>query len=370
VAVSIFQVEGWRQAAREAAVAARRRQGVRGAGLALLAAACFGASTPLLRAAVGSAGPWTAAGLLYAGAAFVSYFLRRHRMREAPLSRKHAPYLLLAALSGAALAPAALAWGVQRTSALSASLLLNAESVFTILLAAAVLREHVGLRVATAAAILALGGAVLVAGHAPGGRSDLFGMLAVLAATAGWAVDNVASRPLAEVDPGSVVMAKSLVGSVVSLTAGALSGEAGLDASAGIMLLAIGAGGYGLSMRFYLLAQRSFGAARTTSVFAAAPFIGALLSVAMGDRPGPATPAASALALAGVVLQVTERHYHPHFHPALEHEHAHLHDAEHHAHAGEGHPPPAGSHSHGHRHDPATHAHPHGPDQHHDHPHG
>jgi drug/metabolite transporter (DMT)-like permease len=204
----------------------------------------------------------------------------------------------------------------------------------------------------------------------PINRSDLFGMLAVLVATAGWAVDNVVSRPLAEVDPGSVVMAKSLVGAVVSLTAGALSGEAGLDASAGILLLAVGAGGYGLSMRFYLLAQRSFGTARTTAAFSTAPFLGALLAVAMGDRPGLVTLAASTLAAAGVLLLVTERHYHPHFHAALEHEHAHRHDALHHAHAGEGHPPGKGSHSHIHRHETATHAHPHGPDQHHDHSHG
>ncbi|HEY5995765.1 MAG TPA: EamA family transporter [Candidatus Deferrimicrobiaceae bacterium] len=348
----------------------RRRHGVRGAGLALLAAACFGASTPLVRVAGEAAGPWTTAGLLYSGAALVSFFLRQHRKREAPLAWKHAPTLLLAALFGAALAPAALAWGLQRTSALSASLLLNAEAVFTILLAAVAWREHVGLRVGTAAAILALGGTILVLGHAPGGRSDLFGMLAVLAATAGWAVDNVVSRPLADVDPGAVVLAKSLVGAVVSLAAGALSGETGLGASGGFMLLAIGAGGYGLSMRFYLLAQRSFGTARTTAAFATAPFLGALLAVAMGDRPGLVTLAASALAAAGVLLLVTERHYHPHFHAALEHEHAHRHDAEHHAHAGEGHPPGKGSHSHVHRHEPATHAHPHGPDQHHGHPHG
>jgi drug/metabolite transporter (DMT)-like permease len=155
---------------------ARRKHGIRGAGTALLAAACFGASTPLVRAAGESAGPWTTAGLLYSGAAFVSFFLRQHGKREAPLARKHAPALLLAALFGAALAPASLAWGLQRTSALSASLLLNAEAVFTILLASIAYREHVGLRVGTAAAILALGGAILVAGHAPGGRSVSIGV--------------------------------------------------------------------------------------------------------------------------------------------------------------------------------------------------
>ena len=47
---------------------------------------------------------------------------------------------------------------------------------------------------------------------------------------------------------------------------------------------AIGATGYGLSLRLYLLVLRAFGAARTGSVFAFAPVIGALLAIALGDR--------------------------------------------------------------------------------------
>ena len=54
--------------------------------------------------------------------------------------------------------------------------------------------------------------------------------------------------------------------------------------AAALALVAVGAAGYGLSLRFYLLAQRAFGAARTGSVFAFAPFIGAALAVALGDR--------------------------------------------------------------------------------------
>ena len=48
-----------------------------------------------------------------------------------------------------------------------------------------------------------------------------------------------------------------------------------------IALFAVGATGYGLSLRFYLLAQRAFGAARTGSVFAFAPFIGAALALSV-----------------------------------------------------------------------------------------
>jgi hypothetical protein len=133
-------------------------------------------------------------------------------------------------------------------------------------------------------------------------------------------------------------------------------------------LFAIGATGYGLSLRFYLLAQRAFGAARTGSVFAFAPFIGASFAVALGDRSASGLMVlGSVLMLAGVVLHLAESHGHAHEHEALEHEHAHRHGDGHHDHHHD--PMPAADHSHGHRHAPLRHQHPHVPDAHHGHRH-
>lgn len=135
-----------------------------------------------------------------------------------------------------------------------------------------------------------------------------------------------------------------------------------------LALFAIGASGYGLSLRFYLLAQRAFGAARTGSVFAFAPFIGAALAVALGDRSAGALMAlGSGLMRAGVLLHLAESHGHEHEHVALEHEHAHRHDDGHHGHWHE--PMPEGAHSHRHRHEPLHHTHAHVPDVHHGHRH-
>ena len=124
----------------------------------------------------------------------------------------------------------------------------------------------------------------------------------------------------------------------------------------------------GLSLRFYLLAQRSFGAARTGSVFAFAPFVGALAALALGERGATvALAAGGALMLAGVVLHLAENHRHTHTHEALDHEHAHTHDDGHHDHA---HPlMPAGPHSHWHHHAVGTHSHVHAPHAHHRHRH-
>src|SRR5205085_11699445 len=141
-------------------------------------------------------------------------------------------------------------------------------------------------------------------------------------ATAAWGVDNTLSRARAERDPGQVVLGKSALGAGATALVGALAGEALPPVSHALALLAIGALGYGLSLRLYLLAQRAFGAARTGSVFAFAPFIGAALAIALGDRSlSWGMAAGGALMLTGVALHLTESHAHEHAHEALEHEH-------------------------------------------------
>ena len=194
------------------------------------------------------------------------------------------------------------------------------------------------------------------------------GLCAVLVATAAWGVDNTLSRAVAERDPGQVVLGKSALGVLATTALAVAAGEPLPGWGSALSLLAIGASGYGLSLRLYLLAQRAFGAARTGSVFAFAPFIGALLAMALGDRSlSWGMAAGGGLMLAGVVLHLMETHGHEHDHDALVHEHAHRHDDGHHDHGHD--PAPASTHSHAHRHEPMRHAHPHVPDAHHGHQH-
>jgi hypothetical protein len=119
----------------------------------------------------------------------------------------------------------------------------------------------------------------------------------------------------------------------------------------------------------YLLAQRAFGAARTGSVFAFAPFLGAAAAYGLGERGASwLLLLGGVLMVLGVLLHLAEAHDHAHTHEAIEHEHAHRHDDGHHDH---GHDVmPTGAHSHRHRHAAVTHAHPHVPDAHHTHGHG
>jgi drug/metabolite transporter (DMT)-like permease len=345
---------------------------LRGTLLALASALAFGLTTPLVQRLVldGGAGPFTTAMLLYTGAAAVGAVTRSKR--EAQLSRLHVRRLVLVAVSGAAIAPSLLVWGLAHTSGTAGSLMLNLEALFTIALARVLYREHVGRRVAGAALVLLGGGVILVVDRAlhahDASTSSVLGLVAVAGAALAWALDNALAKPLSSLDPAAVVAGKGTIGALLSLAV-ALAVRDPWPSPLGAMgLLVVGATGYGASLRLYLLAQRAIGAGRTASVFASGPFWGALLAWGLGEPASILTGASAIAMFGGLVLHLTERHGHEHLHAPLEHEHAHRHDDAHHDHTHD--PMPEAEHTHPHRHDRRIHDHSHLPDLHHDHEHG
>jgi drug/metabolite transporter (DMT)-like permease len=342
------------------------RPALRGSILALISALAFGIATPLVQRFGHGVGSFATAALLYAGAAAVG--LASRSRSEAPLRWVHAGRMVAIAMLGGGLAPAALAWGLARTSGTGASLMLNLEAAFTIALAWVIYKEHVGRRVALAAALLVIGGALLVFDQG-GSESKIhaLGLVAVAGASLGWALDNALAKPLSQLDPAAVVAAKASVGAALSACVALARGEPWPALAPLLGLVVVGATGYGLSLRFYLRAQRELGAGRTASVFASAPFCGAVLAWALGERAGPTAIVAGGVMIVGLVLHMTERHEHSHQHDAVEHDHAHRHDDGHHDHVHD--PMPAGDHAHMHRHRELVHRHAHVPDLHHGHAH-
>ncbi|MBI5508928.1 MAG: DMT family transporter [Deltaproteobacteria bacterium] len=343
---------------------------VAGTLLAALAAVAFGVTTPFIQRFGAGLDPFVTAALLYAGALLgATGRVRQGGARlEAAVRLRHLPRLVAIAGIGAALAPTLFAWGLQRLPATYASLLLNGEAVFTVGLAALLYREHVGLRVLLAVLSMFAGGVVTVAAAASTSAVGLCGAVAVVAAVLAWALDNVLTRPFADLDPAAVVRVKALCGALLTGLLSLLVAEPGPSWAQTGGLLVCGATGYGGSLRLYLLAQRRIGAGRTGSVFALAPFVGVLAAILLGERTfGAATAAAVVLFVAGVGLHLTEAHRHAHAHRTTRHDHAHSHDDGHHDHPHD--PPPVGPHAHPHAHDARVHSHPHGPDSHHDHGH-
>ena len=179
--------------------------------LGLAAGAAFGASAPLTQRFGSGLGPFTTGGCLYFGAALTS-LVPWQGPDQAQVRRAHWPRLALGALAGAFLAPACLAFGLQRATGTTASLMLNCEAMLTAILAALLLHEHVGKRVVLGTVSMFLGGAALVLGGHDAGRASWLGLVAILLATLGWAFDSVFSRPLAELDPTRVVGYKAAFG--------------------------------------------------------------------------------------------------------------------------------------------------------------
>jgi len=334
--------------------------------LALCSALAFGLATPLVQRFGHGVGSFATAALLYTGAAVVG--LVTQSKAEARLRREHLRRIVWIAVLGAGLAPAALAWGLARTSGTAASLMLNLEAVFTIVLARLFYAEHVGRRVAGAAALIVAGGALLVfdRGEA-GGATHVIGLVAVAFAALGWALDNTLAKPLAQVDPAAVVAAKGALGAMLSSCAALALGETWPEPLPLLGLVVVGAMGYGLSLRLYYKAQRALGAGRTASVFASAPFCGAILAWFLGEPAGIYAVLAGVVMIVGLALHMTERHAHQHAHEPLVHEHMHRHDDGHHDHVHD--PMPEGEHTHEHRHVALVHEHPHVPDVHHGHGH-
>jgi drug/metabolite transporter (DMT)-like permease len=291
------------------------------------------------------------------------------RTDSARLAPGDARWLAGAILSGGVLGPVLLMWGLARMPASGAALLLNAEAVFTALIAWFVFRENVDRRIALGMGLIVAGAAVL---SWPGeaGLGAAAPALAVIAACLAWGIDNNLTRKVSLADARFVAMVKGLVAGATNtglalLLLGARLPEPSVAALAGVL----GFLGYGISLVLFVRALRDLGTARTGAYFSTAPFAGALVGLVLLQEPlTPGLTIAAVLMAAGLWLHLTERHAHPHVHESLEHSHEHEHD-EHHRHSHAEPVAPGARHTHRHRHDRLTHSHPHYPDAHHRHDH-
>lgn len=344
---------------------------------ALGAAILFGVGTPLAKLLLGGIEPWLLAGLFYLGAG-LSLTLFRLLKRSPPvrLDRSESMWFAAGILSGGVAAPVLLMFGLTALPASDAALLLNAEGVFTVLLAWFVFRENFDRRVAVG--MIAIVAGALVLAWPAAGRTALGGALSwslfrptvfVIGACLLWALDNNLTRKVSVHDAVWLAQVKGLVAGSVNLLLAMHIRIAMPDALHLAGALVVGALSYGASLAFFVVGLRHIGTARTSAYFSIAPFFGAALALLILREPLSARLLAAGLLMAiGVWLHLSEHHAHAHVHECLEHDHLHEHDA-HHQHAHAEPVPPGTRHSHPHRHEPLVHSHAHFPDIHHRHPH-
>jgi drug/metabolite transporter (DMT)-like permease len=262
-----------------------------GVGAALLAAALFGASAPLAKALLTGVGPWMLAGLLYLGSGLGLMLLRFvRRSPSARLERGEWPWLAGAVLAGGVVGPVLLMFGLSGMPASGASLLLNAEGVFTALLAWFAFKENFDRRIALGMVAI-VAGAVVLSWPGEARIGSVWPALAVLGACLAWGLDNNLTRKVSLADATWMAMVKGLaagsVNLVIALTLGASLPRQALAGSA----VLLGFFAYGISLTLFVVALRHLGTARTGAYFSVAPFFGAVARRGLARRAGDAGPA-------------------------------------------------------------------------------
>lgn len=351
----------------------KRNLGQPGVAAALGAALLFGAGTPLAKRLLEGVGPWMLAGLLYLGSG-MGLLIWRRLSRAAPVQFPAGQWRWLggAVLAGGVVGPVLLMFGLKHMPASGASLLLNAEGVFTALLAWFAFRENFDRRIALGMLAIIAGAVVL---SWPDGSAEAttigsaWSALAMLGACLAWAIDNNLTRKISLSDATWIASVKGLAAGTVNLVLAVVVGSNLPVWPVMIEALVLGFLAYGISLTLFVVGLRHLGTARTGAYFSVAPFFGSLLAVVwLGESVDPKLLIAGSLMAFGVWLHLSEQHIHDHVHEPIEHDHEHEHDI-HHAHE---HPPGTAAavrHSHAHRHEPMSHRHDHFPDEHHRHSH-
>jgi drug/metabolite transporter (DMT)-like permease len=342
--------------------------GNRGVQAALVAAALFGTGTPIAKMLLGDVSPWLLAGLLYCGSGLGLGLIRIVRRSPAVrMPRSELPPLVGAIVAGGMVGPVLLMLGLSHMPASEASLLLNAESVFTAVLAWWVFKENVDRRIAIGMLAI-VAGAVLISVPSGANLGSPLPAVAILGACLAWGLDNNLTRKVALKDATWLACVKGLVAGPVNLLL-AFAFGAHLSSARGVAAaMAVGFVAYGLSLVLFIVGMRHVGTARAAAYYSIAPFFGALLAVALGDAVTWPLVAGGTLMAIGVWLHLSERHQHTHRHSSVTHGHWHT-DDHHHQHR-HSEPVPAGTwHQHEHSHEAVAHTHEHFPDTHHRHRH-
>jgi len=339
--------------------------------MAILAAVLFGICSPVSKLLLDDLSPTFMAALLYLGAGFgmllvqITGILLRKSQTEAKMTKKELPYIAAMILLDIA-APIFLMIGLTMTTASTASLLNNFEIVATASIAMMFFKEPLDKRMWLAILLITISSIILSVEDLKS-LSLSVGSIFVIAACLCWGIENNCTRMLSMKDPLQIVILKGFGSGT-----GALMISIGVNGCYGslpyiLLALLLGFVSYGLSIFFYIAAQRELGAARTSIYYSAAPFIGVLISwIVLRDTITGSFLTALTIMLIGTYFAISEKHEHPHIHVDETHEHRHRHDDGHHNHHGV---EITEEHSHEHTHETQAHTHTHMPELHHRHNH-
>lgn len=250
---------------------------------AILAAILYAINSPISKILLEKIPATIMAAFLYLGAGiglFIIGLIQKKTgkaQKELPLTKKELPYTIgMVALDIAA--PIFLMLGLTRTTAANASLLNNFEIVATSIIALCIFKEAISKRLWISITLVTLA-SIILSVEDVSSFSFSFGSLFVLFACICWGFENNCTRMLSSKNPLQIVIIKGFGSGLGSLIIAFISGETITNILYILIALVLGFVAYGLSIFFYIYAQRDLGAAKTSTYYAVAPFIGVALSL-------------------------------------------------------------------------------------------
>lgn len=309
---------------------------------AILAAVFYAINIPLSKLLLGHIGTTMMAALLYLGAGLglmICSFVKKlsGKIQKAErLTKKELPYTI-AMVALDVIAPILLMLGIARTNSANVSLLNNFEIVATSVIALVIFKEAVSRRLWLAIFLVTIASATL---SFEGNGAFVFnqGSLFVLGACICWGFENNCTKMISNKSSVEIVIIKGCFSGMGSLIIALMLGESIPEFQWLSAALILGFFAYGLSINFYILAQKDLGAAKTSAYYSIAPFLGVAFSMLLlGERPSIQFYGAMLLMIVSTIIMVKDSialqhthehehtHTHEHSHGALVHTHEHVH---------------------------------------------
>ena len=313
---------------------------------AIVAAALYAINVPFSKLLLGYVGPTMMAAFLYLGAGLgmFGYSLvsraRGQKSSGEELTKKELPYTIAMVILDI-IAPILLMFGIKSSHAANVSLINNFEIVATSLIALFVFKEVISKRLWVAIALVTIASVIL---SFEGTDSFAFniGSLFVFGACLCWGIENNCTRMISNKSSIEIVVIKGTFSGLGSLIVALAMGERIPSLLWMGCVLLLGFVAYGLSIYFYVMAQKDLGAAKTSAYYSIAPFLGVAFGMLiLGERPAIQFYIALAVMIIStyfmikdtIELQHTHEHHHTHMHEhshgdmihAHEHTHTHSH---------------------------------------------
>lgn len=275
---------------------------------AILAAALYAINIPLSKLLLHQVSPTMMAAFLYLGAG-LGLFLYRcftgKKETNEPLTKEDLPYTIGMIVLDIA-APILLMLGLQQTNSANASLLNNFEIVATSLIAFFIFKETISKKLSFAIILVTIA-SIALSFEGKGSFEFHIGSLFVLGAASCWGLENNCTRMLSSKSSVQITTIKGIFSGLGSLIVALTIGEKFPSLIQMLAVLTLGFVSYGLSINFYIKAQKDLGAAKTSAYYAIAPFLGVVFGMLLlYERPGIQFYVGLVIMIAATVLMIED----------------------------------------------------------------